>query len=285
MKKKIAIFLVFVSLLGLIAPAAMAAASPAIDVRIVGTPSTVNGKPSLVVKWNIIAKNTLIQLRGSSGLRLAYDNTVLQLMRYNGTGADYALTETLTAMPEAYLLGEYDNADINVYASRSANSATGYVAIELGHPTIGLSCTAGVETTLASICFAFRSGKSFEDLVEGSIRLMTINEMEGLYQPAALNVMLASGATNNVEHVFRSRSAADSLASPSFAFAALILGDVTGDGKIDIGDVNMLYLFVRGRVALTEEQKLAADVNKDSKVDIGDVNLLYLFVRGRVPAL
>ena len=63
------------------------------------------------------------------------------------------------------------------------------------------------------------------------------------------------------------------------------LGDLNGDGAIDIGDVNLLYLNVRGRVTLTQSQLAIADVNNDGKVDIADVNLLYLYVRGRVSAL
>ena len=64
-----------------------------------------------------------------------------------------------------------------------------------------------------------------------------------------------------------------------------ILGDLNGDGAINIGDVNLLYLNVRGRVTLTQSQLDAADVNNDGKVDIADVNLLYLYVRGRVSVL
>ena len=65
----------------------------------------------------------------------------------------------------------------------------------------------------------------------------------------------------------------------------IIIGDVNGDGTINIGDVNMLYLYVRGRITLSDAQLQAADVNGDGKIDIGDVNLLYLYVRGRVPSL
>ena len=64
-----------------------------------------------------------------------------------------------------------------------------------------------------------------------------------------------------------------------------LLGDVNEDGTINIADVNLLYLNVRGRVTMTQSQLDAADVNKDGKVDIGDVNLLYLYVRGKMPAL
>ena len=63
------------------------------------------------------------------------------------------------------------------------------------------------------------------------------------------------------------------------------LGDVNGDGDIDIGDVNVVYLHVRGKRLLTGDTLLAADVNKDGDVDIGDVNRIYLLVRGKITSL
>ena len=66
------------------------------------------------------------------------------------------------------------------------------------------------------------------------------------------------------------------------ALIASAIGDVNGDGEIDIGDVNAVYLHVRGKRHLTGNGLLAADVNNDSVVDIGDVNRIYLFVRGKI---
>jgi len=63
------------------------------------------------------------------------------------------------------------------------------------------------------------------------------------------------------------------------------LGDVNGDGKINIGDVDLLYQYVRGRRTLAAEQIAASDVNKDGKINIGDVDRLYQFIRGRIPNL
>ena len=69
---------------------------------------------------------------------------------------------------------------------------------------------------------------------------------------------------------------------PGYNSSSYALGDVTGDGDIDIADVNLLYLSVRGRVALSGAAIDAADVNGDGSIDIADVNLLYLYVRGRI---
>ena len=65
-------------------------------------------------------------------------------------------------------------------------------------------------------------------------------------------------------------------------FAVQQIGDINDDGDLDIGDANLLYMYIRGRVTLTVDALLAADVNSDGEVDIGDVNMLYMFIRGKI---
>jgi hypothetical protein len=50
----------------------------------------------------------------------------------------------------------------------------------------------------------------------------------------------------------------------------LLLGDITGDGSIDIADSLFVARADAGLATLTEEQKKAADVNKDGSADIAD---------------
>ena len=59
-------------------------------------------------------------------------------------------------------------------------------------------------------------------------------------------------------------------------------GDVTGDGKIDMQDVLLIYQCFRGRITLSMEQLQAADVNRDGVVDMQDVLLVYQYFRGRI---
>lgn len=59
-------------------------------------------------------------------------------------------------------------------------------------------------------------------------------------------------------------------------------GDVSGNGKCDIGDVTLLIdLTLGNEVDLDEFQLAAADVNADGKVDINDVTVLIDKVLGR----
>ena len=207
------LFPVIMLLLLLLSTTAAAVTNPVLTVKVAGTQETVSGRAVLTVDWTVMANVTGLQLRGGSGLRLAYDNTVLQLIRFSGTGADYMLTETLSGVPAAARPGVYEGAIIDVRACRSVDSTIGYLTIELGHQEYIHDCAQSVEETLASIRFAFRDGKSQADLSGNSIRLMTIEELASRSQPAAVNIMVVSDNTNT-EYVYRSRTITDTLNAP-----------------------------------------------------------------------
>lgn len=51
-------------------------------------------------------------------------------------------------------------------------------------------------------------------------------------------------------------------------------GDVNGDGKVDIRDVNLITSYVNKKITFTKDQMTCADVNGDSKVTIDDAKLV-----------
>ena len=51
-----------------------------------------------------------------------------------------------------------------------------------------------------------------------------------------------------------------------------LLGDVTGDGKVNMKDINMLYDHFNKVNLLTDYAFLCGDVNADGKINIKDVN-------------
>ena len=57
-------------------------------------------------------------------------------------------------------------------------------------------------------------------------------------------------------------------------------GDLTGDGKVDIADVNVVINAMLGK-ATTDEQKSASDLTGDGKVDIADVNAVINIMLGK----
>lgn len=59
-----------------------------------------------------------------------------------------------------------------------------------------------------------------------------------------------------------------------------VLGDVTGDGRINVGDTAKAYSHVRKTSLLTDAYALScANMNQDANVNIGDVAKLYALVR------
>ena len=64
-------------------------------------------------------------------------------------------------------------------------------------------------------------------------------------------------------------------------YAIIILGDTTGDGKIEIGDVAALYNHYRGNKFLKGYYLEAGKLTEGNEVAIGDVAKLYNFYRGK----
>lgn len=58
-------------------------------------------------------------------------------------------------------------------------------------------------------------------------------------------------------------------------------GDINGDGKITIGDVNRANLQAKGKSKLTLYEFACADINGDGKITISDVNRANLHVKGK----
>lgn len=59
-----------------------------------------------------------------------------------------------------------------------------------------------------------------------------------------------------------------------------LLGDVNGDGSVNIGDAAKVYSHIRGTSALTDEYQLACANVNDGELNIGDAASLYSHIRG-----
>ena len=54
-----------------------------------------------------------------------------------------------------------------------------------------------------------------------------------------------------------------------------VIGDINGDGKVNIKDWNKLYNHINETEILEGYQLICADINKDGKVNIKDWNRMY----------
>lgn len=67
-------------------------------------------------------------------------------------------------------------------------------------------------------------------------------------------------------------------------YNTLRMGDVTGDGKLNMGDVAMVFAHVRDTTPIIDETALAcADVNGDGRINVGDVAAIYAQIREEGP--
>lgn len=61
-----------------------------------------------------------------------------------------------------------------------------------------------------------------------------------------------------------------------------VLGDVTGSGNVNIGDIAKLYQNVKGKITLTKSEEFSGDIVNDNKIAINDVAKLYAYLKGRI---
>ncbi len=71
----------------------------------------------------------------------------------------------------------------------------------------------------------------------------------------------------------------------NYTYKIIVLGDVTGDGKISLGDISKLYNHYRGKIELKDEMLEAGKVNRKSNVSLGDLSKLYNFYKGKLSSL
>ena len=71
------------------------------------------------------------------------------------------------------------------------------------------------------------------------------------------------------------------LTTNTTTYNIVVLGDVTGDGKIQIGDVAALYNHYRGKKILNDEIAVSGKLTGNNNIVIGDISKLYNYYRGK----
>lgn len=59
-----------------------------------------------------------------------------------------------------------------------------------------------------------------------------------------------------------------------------VVGDINGDGNVDVSDVNLAVLYILGKTQFTPEQFKRGDVNGDGVIDVTDVNGIVNIILG-----
>jgi hypothetical protein len=181
-----------------------------------------DGQGTMVVDWQITANKDGLTLRNTQGLRLAYDSTALQLIKWDGSGvvADASIGATFSPMPQAGRAGVY-NFGFRVYAAKSTSGNIGYLGITLGDDYETYACSKGDLVSLAQVRFAFRPGKSDSDLTSVSIRCMDAGELAATNQSTAILINTDENAGKSYEYLRQAHGAvlgADTLNAPTITY-------------------------------------------------------------------
>jgi hypothetical protein len=114
------------------------------------------------------------ELYSNQGLKLAYDNSVLQLLRWNGTEIPDSAFESgqfLTVSGLAVANTPLFSGTNRCLITKDNSGDTRYFSFEPSFMDECFECSKDY-TTLEQIRFAFRPGKTIADLNENTIRLM-----------------------------------------------------------------------------------------------------------------
>ncbi|MCL1874040.1 MAG: bacterial Ig-like domain-containing protein [Clostridiales bacterium] len=207
MKKFVPLFLVLSLLVACFVIPALAVDDPPFSAQVTGSVDAsrkYGGNDTFVLQWQIMANKTGLTLNNTQGLRLVYDNTVLQLIRWNAA-SDYddILDTEFTAKSGAGSKYEdyYDPDSVGVFAAKSADGNTGFLSMTLGDSGTKFACPQGTYFPLLGVRFAFREGKSEADLATGSIRVMTLADLVTTNQNSAMLINTDESAGTSYEYL------------------------------------------------------------------------------------
>lgn len=72
------------------------------------------------------------------------------------------------------------------------------------------------------------------------------------------------------------------LSATTYKYTVSVLGDITGSGSVNVGDVAKLYRYLKGKDELEKYYVDAGDILNDGSIKVNDVSRLYRFIKGKV---
>jgi hypothetical protein len=235
----------------------------AFSVKVTGTVDTITqceGRDTFVLDWMLMANNPDMTLKNTQSICLTFDNTVLQLAKWNSTEAIPDATMAVEDISSPTLgvsrvSGNYKdfedyNVPMRVYVAKSNDGNKGYLNLTMGSDVGSTLWPQGVYTSLGQIRFVFREGKTEDDLTPDSVRMMTLAEM---------NLMNQSNGTLNT---------ASENGGPEIAYVYLVQagGILLDEGNIEPPEI--VYPNSAGgskQAALTTNRKEAAATQPAAK--------------------
>ena len=76
-----------------------------------------------------------------------------------------------------------------------------------------------------------------------------------------------------------------SLSSGTLEYTVSVLGDLTGDGIANMGDVGLLYRYLKGKSDLMLYQIASGDVINNGSIKVNDVSRIYRYNKGKITSM
>ena len=138
----------------------------------------------------------------------------------------------------------------------------------------------GEGVTLSGTITTGTGGDATVELLSGENVIATVTA-SGTYRfenVAAGSYTLRVSKLNHVTREYAVTVAAEAVAQD---VKICLLGDADGNGKINMGDIQVIYAHVTGNQTFTDDYiKKVADVTGETRLNMGDINKLYAHVRG-----
>ena len=188
----------------------------------------------------------------SAALNIELTNTTTNLM---GWQCDISLPEGLTlelkanGKPKATLGERFETTEHTISSTVLANGSYRFIATSMDGETIpGTSGTLFTVTLKADVSLA--AGTKLSGVVK-NIEFNTKDNQKLTFSDVSINVSIKSAA---------------------------ILGDVNGDGEVNVGDIVTVCNVMAG-ISTVDPQ--VADVNKDGEVNVGDIVTICNIMAGK----
>ena len=117
-------------------------------------------------------------------------------------------------------------------------------------------------------------------VMNGDVEVATTATTNGVYQFDSISPGNYHLVVSKKDHATRTYEIVVEKEDITQDIKICLLGDVTGDGKVKIGDYSKILAHVRGTATLSGYEFLCADVTGDGKVKIGDYSKVLGHVRG-----
>ena len=156
----------------------------------------------------------------------------------------------------------------------------GYMVFTTNHFShyVLVGVTTGVEVSGTITSYGTEDGAITVSLLDGDTEVESVENTESTYTFASVPSGTYTLQVSKENHVTRTYDITVSDEPVTQDVKICLLGDVTGDGKVNTRDLNRLYAHVNGTNPVSGYEFACGDVTGDGKINTRDLNRLYAHI-------